>query len=130
MPFALQFLFDSAEDSFGKQSRAEVWTKSETQPGEKSSGVLAGKVAIIRGGGRGIGRAIAAGYVREGARVVVTAAQERSEIESFAESWGADHTLAVVADVTDPAGCERVVAASRMARADFIYVEGRRTDWQ
>ena len=34
-------------------------------------GVLAGKVAIVTGAGRGIGREMALDFVREGARVVV-----------------------------------------------------------
>ena len=46
-------------------------------------GTLDGKVAIVTGGGRGIGRAIAEGYAQEGCRVVVTAARERREVDSF-----------------------------------------------
>lgn len=85
-------------------------------------GILDGKVAIITGGGRGMGRAIAEGYVREGARVVVTAAQEHSEIESFAAIWGVDHALALRADVTDPNACERVIAEtiSRFGQIDVL----------
>jgi NAD(P)-dependent dehydrogenase (short-subunit alcohol dehydrogenase family) len=72
-------------------------------------GKLDGKVAIVTGGGRGIGRAIAQGYVREGARVVVTAAREKQEIESFANQCGAEIAMAMLVDVTDPSGCAHVV---------------------
>jgi len=70
---------------------------------------LDGKVAIVTGGGRGIGRAIAQGYAREGARVVVTAAREKQEIDAFAKQWGPQIALAILVDVTDPLGCARVV---------------------
>jgi NAD(P)-dependent dehydrogenase (short-subunit alcohol dehydrogenase family) len=72
-------------------------------------GRLEGKVAIVTGGGRGLGRAIADGFLGEGARVVVTAAQERTEIDSFASGRHPARKLAVLADVSDPLACERVV---------------------
>ena len=46
---------------------------------------LAGKVAMITRGGRGIGRAIALCFAREGASVVVSA-RTRAEIEEIAEA--------------------------------------------
>ena len=38
------------------------------------------KVAVVTGGGRGLGAAMAIGLARTGYRVVVTAAHERAEI--------------------------------------------------
>lgn len=53
------------------------------QAGGRELGKLAGKVAIVTGGGRGIGRAIAQAYLQEDAGVVVTAAREKAEIEGW-----------------------------------------------
>src|SRR5215212_9410866 len=51
------------------------------QTGDRELGKLAGKVAIVTGGGRGIGRAITHAYLQEDSGVVVTAAQKKAEIE-------------------------------------------------
>src|SRR5215204_7013595 len=72
-------------------------------------GELEGKVAIVTGGGRGIGRAIAEAYLAESASVVVTAARESAEIEGLA-SRTRERALALTADVTEPDECERVVS--------------------
>jgi NAD(P)-dependent dehydrogenase (short-subunit alcohol dehydrogenase family) len=70
-------------------------------------GVLAGRTALVTGGGRGIGRAIALAFAREGARVAV-AARTRSEIEAVARDCGPD-AIAVDLDVSEPAACSRAV---------------------
>ena len=46
---------------------------------------LENKVAIVTGGGSGIGRAIAVLYAREGAKIVVTDVDEKGGLETVAE---------------------------------------------
>jgi 3-oxoacyl-[acyl-carrier protein] reductase len=72
---------------------------------------LSGRVAIVTGGGRGLGRAMALGLARAGCRVVITAAREPDEIAAVAAaSAGSIHAL--VADVTREAECTHVVEAA------------------
>jgi 3-oxoacyl-[acyl-carrier protein] reductase len=59
------------------------------------------KIAIVTGGGRGIGKAIAGAFAREGASVVVTASRQRNEIEEVAASIGGTALLADVSKVDD-----------------------------
>jgi 3-oxoacyl-[acyl-carrier protein] reductase len=66
------------------------------------SGALAGKVAVVTGAGRGIGRAIAIGYAKAGA-AICCCARSQEEIAQTAKLIEAEGSLATpyIADVTD-----------------------------
>jgi NAD(P)-dependent dehydrogenase (short-subunit alcohol dehydrogenase family) len=72
---------------------------------------LDNQVAIITGGGQGIGQQIALAFVAEGARVVVTGRTEATLADTVAKVEAAGgKALAVTADVADAADCDRMVA--------------------
>jgi len=84
-----------------------------------SSMKLKDKVAIVTGGGRGIGKAIAGAFAREGAKVVVTAARQRDEIEQVASKIGG---TAVLADVSNKDDVQKLAdsVVSEFGRIDIL----------
>jgi NAD(P)-dependent dehydrogenase (short-subunit alcohol dehydrogenase family) len=72
---------------------------------------LAGKVAFITGGGKGIGQAVALLFAEEGARVVVADLDEQAARDTVARVEGAGgEALAVVGDVAVEADVARMLA--------------------
>lgn len=74
---------------------------------------LEGKVAIVTGGAKGLGRAMSLGLVGAGARVAATGGHDRAALHSLAADAeniaGAKRVLPILANVTSEADCQRVV---------------------
>ncbi|WP_207458251.1 SDR family oxidoreductase [Azospirillum sp. SYSU D00513] len=80
-----------------------------------------GKVAIVTGGGSGIGEAIARRLSAEGACVVISGRTEK-RLEDTARTLPAERVLPVTADVARRADCDALVAAAveRFGRLDTL----------
>jgi len=87
------------------------------------TGCLAGKIAVVTGSGRGIGRAIALAYARNGADLCL-AARTRAQLESVAAEIRSlpQRALVVEADVTEPDHAERLAAdvGNAFGRVDIL----------
>jgi 2-keto-3-deoxy-L-fuconate dehydrogenase len=87
---------------------------------ETVKGKLEGRVALVTGGGSGIGRAISILFAREGAQVA-TASRTHEAIGETARLAGRD-TLALEADVTDEQSVKSMVdqTLERFGRIDIL----------
>jgi len=73
---------------------------------------LTGKVAIVTGSSRGIGRGIATRLAEEGARVVMCARGSDDLEAAVAAVREPGRAVGVVADVMSPEGATEIVAAA------------------
>jgi 3-oxoacyl-[acyl-carrier protein] reductase len=87
-------------------------------------GKLEGKVAVVTGGGRGLGRGICLGYAGEGANVIVNYAskdQPAQEVVGMIEKMGRK-AVAVKGNVAVKADADRIIqtAIDRFGRIDVL----------
>ncbi len=85
--------------------------------------ILKGKVALVTGGGTGIGKQIAHTLGSHGARIVIASRKEEVLRDACAEFSAQDiNCLYVVADVRDPEAVERVIEQTmeRYSRLDIV----------
>lgn len=85
---------------------------------------LSGRVALVTGAGRNIGRAIALQLAEDGAAIVVNTRANQKEADAVvAEITGmGGQALAAIADISDAAAVDRMVAAAvaRFGRIDCL----------
>jgi 3-oxoacyl-[acyl-carrier protein] reductase len=83
---------------------------------------LEGKVALVTGASRGIGRAIAKRLADAGASVGINYARSREEAEKVAKEAGGDCCLVVQADLSDPGQVAVMIdrVADRFGRLDIL----------
>lgn len=98
--------------------------KPEWQPRYPGSGRLNGKVAIVTGGDSGIGRAVAALFAREGAKIAIVYLLEdddAAETIRIVEAEGSE-AIAIQADVGVKKMCDRIVEQTidRFGHLDIV----------
>jgi len=82
-----------------------------------------GKIAVVTGGGSGIGKMIASGLVANGAKVYITARKE-AQLKAAADELsaaGPGSCLYIVCDLTTKAGCD-TLAAEIKKRESKIHI--------
>jgi NAD(P)-dependent dehydrogenase (short-subunit alcohol dehydrogenase family) len=82
---------------------------------------LGGKVAIVTGGATGLGRAIALGYAREGAKVAIADLNDASAVIEEVTALGSE-AVATRTDVADEDAVKRMVAlvVKRFGTVDIL----------
>jgi 3-oxoacyl-[acyl-carrier protein] reductase len=83
---------------------------------------LKGKVAIVTGGSKGIGRATVLKLASEGASVVINYGRDSKFAEAVVSEIGAERALAVQADAGSISGIESLVkqAVDRFGKIDIL----------
>ena len=83
---------------------------------------IAGRVALVTAASKGLGKATALALAEEGAHVVICARGEEALRAAEAELSAKTDVVALVADVTDPATPQRLVAhaVERFGRLDIL----------
>ncbi|WP_249997973.1 SDR family oxidoreductase [Actinoplanes sp. M2I2] len=85
---------------------------------------LADRVYVLTGASRGLGYATAKALVADGAKVVISARDEKRVTEAVDALGGAEHAVGVTADLTDPATPRTLIdtAGDRFGRFDGALI--------
>lgn len=83
---------------------------------------LRGKVALVTGGSKGIGRATSLALAKAGAKVVVNYSSDASSADSVVKEIGSESAYAVKADAGSAEGAEEMIKATldKFGRLDVL----------
>jgi 3-hydroxybutyrate dehydrogenase len=86
-------------------------------------GELDGRVACVTGGTRGIGRATAEAFLREGAKVVINGRDPDKAARTIAEMGVGDQVHFIGGDVTHPGTCQALIdgTVDHFGRIDIVF---------
>jgi rhamnulose-1-phosphate aldolase/alcohol dehydrogenase len=102
--------------SEAEKFRIEYWSLEEAKLASRPAPPpLAGRIALVTGGGSGIGRATALRLVSEGACVVIADRDVAAATDAAAEIGNSDRATAVTADVTDEGAIQAAFDAAALA---------------
>src|SRR5687767_8598094 len=82
---------------------------------------LAGKAAVVTGGGSGVGKAVAAALLAEGASVVISG-RDAAKLAAAAAELGGDRVHTVACDVAVADQCRALIeqATARFGKVDLL----------
>ena len=106
-------------------SEAQMDPRPQSDMGRwRGTGKLTGKVALITGGDSGIGRAVAVGFAKEGADVVIAYLDEHEDARETMRLIQAEgqRTMAISGDIGDSAFCDDLVdqTVQAMGQLDIL----------
>lgn len=85
---------------------------------------LTGKVALVTGASKGIGRSIVERLSAEGASVVINYSRDAAPADELVKKFGADRSFAIKADVSSVSESQRLVAetVARFGKIDILVL--------